>query len=159
MLEQDKIPTKPNQNLFIKYLLKGYPIKEAGLKAGYTNNSARMTLPHAVKHNPNLQKKILKAANGQVEYHRALYQLNLLPRLLNVHDKALDVYESDPNKALDKPKTLETIAKIAGLMGPEIIGQVNNYVQINQIQAHMHDHNRNKWESDSLDIEYDNVSE
>jgi len=92
--------------------------------AGYSDVTANKSIYTIVKR-PAFQTRLLEAYKGAT--------VATLPKVLQVRNKALGLYLDDPELAINKPKMLESIERVAGVLHDKPAGGlVINYGTIQQ---------------------------
>ena len=123
---------------FIENLALGFNIREAGLKAGYTQSYCNGTLPRKLN-SPNFIKKIQQYADSFPEYRQTLAKLRLA-KVFHIEEKILDRALQDTDYAITAgvSKTVEREYKLTNLLVDQTV-QVT-MVPVNvaiQVQNHL----------------------
>ena len=90
---------------------EGRPIKELAVLVGYSKNYADGPLYQMIN-GPSFKAKLLEQAKAQ---ELSKY----MPKLMNISDKALDEYSTDPRLAIEKPALLRQLRQDVNLSKPE----------------------------------------
>ena len=108
---QEALPSKVDrEELFISNLATCKTIKDAGIKAGYSESYSSTNLCDKFK-KPDFIKKIRTFYNG--------YSAALLPKILHAESKVVDIVLADPEKISKFRHTLKEIKQSTGILKPD----------------------------------------
>ena len=130
VIEQNEIiPAKSRQDeredVFISLLGTGMTMKEAGIKAGYSESYSKTMICNKFKSQRFLEK---------IRNHYNGYAHVLLPKIIKAESKLVDIILEEPEKLSKHARTIDQIKRSTGLLeqdnqakAPIIkIGQVKN---------------------------------
>ena len=111
---------------FLLYWLLGYPVRVAGLTAGYKESYAKFGLYEVLKL-PIVKERLLKITSAMPEKYRALCRMRL-GDVAEIEGKALKEMKDNPEKALKHPQLLKQVKQSAGVLADDGVIQP---IQIN----------------------------
>ena len=130
---------------FIEYLALGIPLRDAGLKAGYSPTYCSGTLPRKL-HSPNFIKKIQAYCDDYPKYRTTLAKLRLA-KVFQIEENILNKALTDTDYAVTPgvSKTVEREYKLTGLLQEPGTTQVLVPIQVSiDIQGSLEDQQAGK---------------
>ena len=104
---------------FLLYWLLGYPVRTAGITAGYKESYAKFGLYEVLKQ-PIVKERLLEITSAMPEKYRALCRLRL-GDVAEVEGSVINLMKDDPKLALKHPQVLKQLKKSAGVLEDEIV--------------------------------------
>lgn len=95
------------------------PVYKAAVLAGYSENYAKAGIYTMMRTSDRFAKFVKAESQHNVKLIQNLYKLNLLSRLYRIDSKVCSEMETDVDKAMKYPKSLDRIAKVSGLMADD----------------------------------------
>ena len=137
-IEPPEVDTLDRQDKLILNLTKGMSVSEAMIDAGYSPTVANGGGRYQIFNSPGMVAKIEALGAVTQRAMRGLHQTIITPKIIDVHDKAMRLYQDNPQMAIDKPKLMESAAKIAGLQAPDAGTTTTHNTQVNVLVDSLH---------------------